>query len=409
VGITQGLCGYQSSVYAAWKGVVGDEGLYFGVLTDSTWDDRGSAIPGNSNVGPALAATASGLIYAAWKGKNDDQRLFYAWYDASTDTWSGQTQIQVTNGPSPTSSLGPSLAAIGNTLYAAWTGANDDLTPNFASFDASTSQWSSVPGISGSAGIVATSVGPSLAAIESTGTLYAAWQSPTRGFYYAWFDPSTNTWSGPAQTPNPPNSNGLSLAAIGGTLYFAWKSGGNSENIYYSSFDTLTNSWSGNTQISNAVTSIGPSLAALGNTLYAIWIGPGNDQTLYYASYDTSAANPSWSTPTPTGGSTGQDLVPPPIAGLGGNSNKLHTLQQLQPANRPKCHNRSYRRHRGEPGHRHSVKCLLGAKLSSELAADHDGDRPESPSDPWRHGALGSSRQEHNIRVAREFMANRNS
>jgi hypothetical protein len=69
--IYQGLCGSGSGVCAAWKGEVGDDRLFFGTFDGTKWDLPGNTIPGNSSVGPALAAMANGLIYAAWKGEPD--------------------------------------------------------------------------------------------------------------------------------------------------------------------------------------------------------------------------------------------------------------------------------------------------------------------------------------------------
>src|SRR5271154_1557731 len=129
--IYQGLCGSGSGVCAAWKGEVGDDRLFFGAFNGSKWDLPGNTIPGNSSVGPGLATMANGLIYAAWKGEvDDDTRLFYATFDVSKQAWSSQTPI-----PSAASSIGPSLAAIGNTLYGAWVGVNNDLSMHFFSFD----------------------------------------------------------------------------------------------------------------------------------------------------------------------------------------------------------------------------------------------------------------------------------
>jgi hypothetical protein len=323
--VCQGLCGYGSSVFAAWKGEVGDDRLFFGTFNGTSWDDQGNTIPGNSSVGPALAATANGLIYAAWKGEDDnDDRLFYAPYNVSKQTWSSQTQI-----PNVASSIGPALAAIGNTLYAAWVGTNNDLSMHFASFDPSNQNptWSSLPGIPATdvPAVTSSSIGPALAAIGPT--LYAAWADVNGILHYASLNTSapTPTWSSPTQIPNALSSIGPSLAALGGTLYAAWKGEGNDQGLYYASFDPSNKNptWSAHAVIPNASSSIGPALAALGSTLYAIWTGPGSNQSLYYASFVPSNKNPTWSNPATVGGNSGQDMVPPPIGGLGSNSNYL--------------------------------------------------------------------------------------
>jgi hypothetical protein len=313
MGIHQGLCGFGSKLYAAWKGEIGDERLFYSVFDGHTWSAQ-KTIPGNSGVGPGLAATSAGTIFAAWKGEHTDNRLFYSSYSPSSQSWSNAQQISVAS-----SCMGPSLGVIGNTVYAGWIGVDDDQTLYFASLNQSTGQWTNLPGVSGTG---STSViGPSLAAIGHT--LYAAWMTAGTGLSYAAFDTSTQKWSTAAAIPNVGSSIGPSLAAVGSTLYAAWKGQGDDQGIYYAAYNTSTKTWSGQTQISNIGSSIGPALAAIGTTLYALWIGENTDKSLYYASFNTQTS--SWSAQATVPGNTGQDYVPPPVigpaGGLGSNAN----------------------------------------------------------------------------------------
>ena len=87
--LTQGLCEYKGSLYAAWKGDVGDQNLYCAVLNGNVWENKDS-LPGKSSVGPALV-TANGLIYAAWREAGDDENLYYALITRRSTVVSGQT------------------------------------------------------------------------------------------------------------------------------------------------------------------------------------------------------------------------------------------------------------------------------------------------------------------------------
>jgi hypothetical protein len=338
--IFQGLYQYNASLYAAWKGKVGNDQLYYNAFDGSNWVDSNpstipvSAVeplfPAGSSIGPALAA-ANGLLYAAWKGKGIDQNLYYASFNGNN--WSGQTQIQLLQSSTlvpAISSIGPSLAAIGNNLFAAWAGANNDLSLSFASLNTATSTWPVLPQITGAA----SSIGPALAAIGNT--LYAAWTDAVTGanpsggqLYYASLDTSklNSSWVGPTLVvlPNstPTSSVGPAIAAIGNMLYWAWKAAGNDQSLWYASLDTSNSTWTGQAQISNFASSIGPALAVFGPTptLYAMWKGENDDERLWYASLDPSTST--WTPQARVPGHTGQDMVPPPILGLGSFSNYI--------------------------------------------------------------------------------------
>ena len=216
--VWQGLC---DGGGIAFKGIIDEDGIYYGfpfaLLTG-----------GNTSVGPALTlAPHGGPMYMAWRGAGNDQSLYYASFtplNAETGTGpsllSGPTQI-VVDGITPNSRIGPTLAVIGTTLYAAWIGVNNDLIMKFASFDPSKKALSSLPAIPldpTNSSIVASSIGPSLAAIGPT--LYAAWATVSSDsdahLYYAALDTSFTppSWVGPTQISNYTTGFGISLAAL---------------------------------------------------------------------------------------------------------------------------------------------------------------------------------------------------
>ena len=220
--VLQGLCSFNEKLYAAWKGEVGDDRLFFSCFNGTQWDAQ-QTVGGNSSAGPALAILENSLV-ASWKGENSDERVFFS--ELTDSSWDAQTQI-----PAPVaSSFGPSLADFEGKLYAAWKGSENDQSIWFSSL--SGSAWSAQAQIPG----VESSVGPSLAVLE--GKLYAAWKGST-GDQRLWFASfNGSTWSAQAQFPSP------------------------------------------------IASSVGPSLAGFDGKLLAMWVGPNGDQQLWYASFD---------------------------------------------------------------------------------------------------------------------------
>jgi hypothetical protein len=302
--INLGIAGTGGPLFAAWAD--SDEQLWYSTFDGSGWATP-AQIPGDSSVGPSLAAGQSAL-YAAWKGSDGDQGLYYSSFDGSS--WAPQTQI-----PGVGSSVGPSLAAFPGPLYAAWKGSGGDETLWYSSFDGSS--WAPQAQIPGAA----SPVGPSLAAGQST--LYAAWAGTDSDeqLWYSSFDGSG--WAPQAQIPGE-SSVGPSLAWFApanadGLLYAAWKGSFGDQGLYYSSFDG--SSWAPQTQISSVGSSVGPSLAVCQGLLYAVWQGIDGDQGLHYSSFDGS----SWAPQAQIPGAQAQipATVSAPAAGLGSDSNYI--------------------------------------------------------------------------------------
>jgi len=301
--ITQGLCELGNVLYAAWKGEVGDDRLFYASFNGASWTSESVHIPGNSGVGPSLAAVSNSTMYAAWKGEHgdSDQRIFYSVFE--NGSWQPQVQIQ-----NVATSVGPSLAALNGVIYAAWKGEEGDDKLYWSNLSGST--WQPQQVISGGLSLV----GPSLAVYN--GKLYAGWRGGINDQSLHFAVLNGGSWeAAPAIPGNPQSSVGPSLAACNGSLYAAWKGEEGDEGIYYASFNN--GAWTGQTQISNVGSSVGPVLAALGTTLYAMWKGEGDDQQLWYAGFE----NGSWTNQNTLPGNTGQDSVPVPESGLRNNSN----------------------------------------------------------------------------------------
>jgi hypothetical protein len=307
MGILQGLVSNNNKLYALWKGIPGDDRIFF-----SSWSGSGAwtpvtAVLGATSVGPSLTVF-NGDVYAAWKGEWSDPRLFFGKYNGSA--WGPQAQI-----PDVFSDVGPSIAAFGNKLYAAWKNAFDQSLW-YASYNGTT--WSAAAQIPG----VASSKGPALAAFN--GKLYAMWkgESNDQTLWWATFDGTK--WSAQTQNPNVASSVGPSLAVYNNKLFAMWKGESNDQGLYFASFDG--SKWTPQTEVAGVASSTGPAIATFGGKLYALWKGENADLRLWDASYNGT----SWSgqATSISGGNTGQDVVAPvaaPGAGLGSNSNYIFT------------------------------------------------------------------------------------
>lgn len=292
MGILQALCNFKGLLYAAWKGEVGDDRLFYSSFDGTNWAPQ-QTMPGNSSVGPSLAEYG-GVIYAAWKGEHNDERIFYAQF--ANGAWQPQAMI-----PGVASSTGPVLAVMGNRMYAAWKGMETDQAIWYSSFDGTS--WlpqAVVPG-------VATSVGPSLVSYNTK--LYMAWKGMNNDQAIWWSSFDGSNWSAQSKLPGAASSIGPSLAVFNGKLYAAWKGVAGDQGIWFSSFDG--NAWAPQALIPGAASSIGPALQTheyrppilKPAKLYAMWKGQDSDQRLWYSAFNGN----SWTAQVRVPGNTGQD------------------------------------------------------------------------------------------------------
>jgi hypothetical protein len=112
------LAVFQNRLYAAWKGINNDSGIYWSSSDGRSWVGQSHIGGVGTSVGPSLCVFQNRL-YAAWKGINNDQGLYWSSFDGNN--WAPQQNF----GPVG-SSVGPSIAVFGNLLYAAWKGVSND-------------------------------------------------------------------------------------------------------------------------------------------------------------------------------------------------------------------------------------------------------------------------------------------
>ena len=104
-----------------WRGVVGDEGLYWSVFDETTeqpkWSDQLTFTDRGSLGTPSLAAFQD-QFFMAWRGIEGDENLYWATYDPTHPRgWTDQHQLS-----DRASTAGPALVSFQNKLYMIWKG-----------------------------------------------------------------------------------------------------------------------------------------------------------------------------------------------------------------------------------------------------------------------------------------------
>ncbi len=283
MGMLQALYEYNGLLYAAWKGEVNDDRLFYSEWNGRYWTEQ-DFVGGNSSAGPSAAGFGNKMMLA-WKGEFADERLFCL--EVRNGLWDAQVQI-----PGFLSSTGPALAEYEDRLFAIWKGAGTDQALWFSSYDGhSWTPQATIP-------YVASAVGPSACVYQNR--LYAAWRGMNndQALRFSSFD--GGHWAAQARIPGA-SAVGPSLAVLGGKLYAAWRGVTGDETLWFSSYDGTA--WAAQQTISEAQSSTGPALATYGQKIAAMWKGPDADQRLRFTTFDGT----NWASPSFIPGNTGQD------------------------------------------------------------------------------------------------------
>ncbi len=283
------LPGNGGSLRMAWKGVAGDQGIYFATLNDfsGAWIDQehvpgigGAAAPGTS-VGPCIAVF-NDQLYMVWKGVQGDQSMWWTTY-TDQNGWGPQQPVVGSDGVVPGTSVGPQLAVFNGRLYMAWKGVQGDQSIWWSS-TSDGREWRPQQQVRGSNGVVpGTSVGPSLAVYGEQ--LYMAWKG-VQGDPTMWWSSTSDgqNWASQNQINlgfGFSTSVGPSLAVLNNELYMAWKGVEGDQGIWWSSTPGVPN-WGAQQQVCGVGTSVGPCLAAYNDTLYMAWKGVDGDDGIYW-------------------------------------------------------------------------------------------------------------------------------
>ena len=208
------LAAYIGLLTMAWKGVDGDDGIWYtsgNQIADGTinWVSQ-NPVPGvGTSVGPALAVYNNNFILA-WKGVDGDNGIWYTTGPRNADgtvNWASQKSI-----PGVATSVRPSLAVCNGILTMAWKGVDSDngIYHTTGIPTAEGISWlvggQMVPG-------VGTSVGPALAACN--GILTMAWKGidGDNGIWYTTFTQNAG-WKPQNPVPGVGTSVGPALAAL---------------------------------------------------------------------------------------------------------------------------------------------------------------------------------------------------
>lgn len=74
---------YDGILYMAWKGIQGDEGIYWTTFDGSNWAPQQKVGGVGTSVGPALAPGFDRLLYMAWKGIVGDEGIYWSTFNGT--------------------------------------------------------------------------------------------------------------------------------------------------------------------------------------------------------------------------------------------------------------------------------------------------------------------------------------
>ncbi|MFY0762125.1 matrixin family metalloprotease [Metabacillus dongyingensis] len=223
----------------AWKGIQGDQGLYWTRKLGDHWEEQ-RHIPGvGSSTRPALA-NVGGRVCMAWKGVEGDNRIYFSVFDG-VKNWSPQDPIEGVG-----TSDSPALVGIGNKLFMFWKGIPDDSLAYWSVCDditANNLNWMPQQRIEYFSTYEGNGVGVDLRAIGTTGA--------------------------------------LSATQRGNNILLAWKGVEGDSNIYYTIFSN--NQFGGQINLSSVGTSVGPSLVHANGISLMAWKGVEGDNTIWFS------------------------------------------------------------------------------------------------------------------------------
>ena len=108
------IAAYQEKVYAIWKGVIGDEGLYYSHFDGNAWAPQ-QLVPGVASSEGAALAGYGDRLFAIWKGAGADQNLWFSSFDGST--WAPQAVGPGSTGQDTPTNIGVRLQYQETTMW----------------------------------------------------------------------------------------------------------------------------------------------------------------------------------------------------------------------------------------------------------------------------------------------------
>lgn len=232
------LCPLGSKVLMAWKGSGSNaKHIYYSLFDTRTgyWSPQNVARDVEKTVfgtsaGPALV-TYYGRALLVWKGSGDgegssDTHMWFSWFDPTSGTWTAQKELSGAGVVFGTSAK-PALAALPDRILAAWRGSGDIFIWN-ASLNPETSQWTKQDIATGVDGVqFSSTAGPALAAVGESVVMTWKGSSEDTEIYQSVLGPQAGTWAtqqvakgsdGRAFTTNAAPA----LAAVENQLLLTW-------------------------------------------------------------------------------------------------------------------------------------------------------------------------------------------
>jgi hypothetical protein len=256
----------------------------------SNLGDRGTSDKPSLVVTQSANFTSVGQnLFMAWKGVEDDSNIY--WSSLNGTAWSPQSKVEGIG-----SSHAPALISYGGSGFAsgllmAWKGVEDDsgiyysqnptLLPN---------NWLPQKKIEG----VGTSCKPALVACK--GFIYMVWKGveDDSGIYYSRL--VGDQWEAQQKIYGVGTSDSPALGVMGEKLYLVWKGIEDDSNVYYAKFDKEKDHWeeqrtlacpnaAGNKFI-NIGTSHGPAVTFLDDALMVAWKGVEDDSSIWFSIFE---------------------------------------------------------------------------------------------------------------------------
>lgn len=276
------------SLFSAWKGTQGDQGLWWSGLAGSAWSPQERIAGVGSSLGPSMCSVRvpgdsfrTGLLMA-WKGVSGDQGIYYA-FNPGPAGWSGQRRV-----PGAGTNARPAVVEYNGTPWMAWKGVdgdsglywsrfvNGDWLPQQRVTGVGTSDAPALvvynnflymfwKGVRGDSGIYFTRIGSAPAAIWDAQNRVSYTESDTRG----------------QQRLMVGTTNGPSATLRGDRILLAWKGVEGDTSIWFSLFDG--SEFSGQVSVANVGTSNGPCVCAFAGQTHMLWQGVPGDDGIYWS------------------------------------------------------------------------------------------------------------------------------
>jgi Matrixin len=278
-------------LYMAWRGVSGDDGIYWSAFEGSGWSPQENISGIGSLHGPALATgvtrnRADGVpvtgLFMAWDGVPGDNAIYFA-QNPGLSGWTGQRRIDGVG-----TSDRPALALFNGSMRMTWKGVSGDSAIYWSTFDGN--GWAPQQQIRGRG----TTHGPALAVLGTR--LYMFWKGVDGDsrVFYAWIDDQPGAiWQAQREVVytdsdsqgnvhlNIGSSHRPAAAVRGNSTVLAWKGVPGDSGLWFAPL--LNDEWSGQINVSGVGSSAGPAVATLNGALYMAWKGVPGDTALYYS------------------------------------------------------------------------------------------------------------------------------